>query len=66
MLIGKPDRKNYLKDPEVDVCGFDSSGSGQSPVADSCKLSNELSDSINGRAFVDRMSNYQFINDKTS
>jgi len=42
-----------MKIDRVTVCGLDSSGSGQGPVAGSCEHGNEPSDSIKGWEFLD-------------
>jgi hypothetical protein len=39
-------------------CQLDSSGSGQGPVADGCEHGNEPLDSIKGREFPDRLSEF--------
>jgi hypothetical protein len=39
-------------------CGLDSSGSGQEPLAGSCKRDNEQSGFIKVGRFLDRLSDY--------
>jgi hypothetical protein len=67
ILIRKPEGRDHLEDLGVDGkiilecilgnrvgrCGLDSSGSGQEPVAGSCKYSNEPLSYIKGREFLD-------------
>jgi hypothetical protein len=43
------------------MCGLDSSGSGQVPVAGSYEHDIELSVSIKGEEFLDQLSKYQFF-----
>jgi hypothetical protein len=42
----------------VGICGLDSSGSGEGPVADCCERGNELSGCIKWWEFLDELSEY--------
>jgi hypothetical protein len=42
----------------VGGCGLVASGTGQGPVAGCCEHGNEISGSINGRGFLDYLSNF--------
>jgi hypothetical protein len=49
------------QDKYQDNIKLDTSGSGQGPVAGSCKHGNEPSSSIKGREFLDLLNNYQLL-----
>jgi hypothetical protein len=65
ILVGKLERKRPLRRPgliwndkgnRVGRCGLNTSGSGYGPVMDPCEYGNEILDSIEGREFLDQLS----------
>jgi hypothetical protein len=48
------------------ICGPDSNGEGQDPMASSCENGDEHFGSIKGGQYLDQLRNYQFLKEKSA